>query len=223
MVRYVAVPFAGGKSLPGVRGVGRRMRTAVHPDGALGRLPGNVGVIGDQLLRVAVHFLPDAQVGGSAPGVVGRVRAALILGQREQRRIPAIAAQARRVVDRQSEIVADIRARGCAPENPRGTGAPTRRTDPSGRSREPRPGSPSAKAAWHFASAHTSRRFTCYHAGVGNGLREPHFVNRIMTLPGDNRTGAEAGSILPRRPLIRLHPRLVRSLDDSAPIRRCRN
>ena len=108
--QHVAVPFAGGKSLPGVRGVGWRMRTAVHPNGSLGRLPGNMGVISDQLLRVAVHFLPDTQVGGSAPGVIGRMRATLILGQRQQRRVPAIAAQARRVVDRQPEIVADIRA-----------------------------------------------------------------------------------------------------------------
>ena len=179
--QHVAVPFAGRESLPGVGGVGGRMRTAIHPNGSLRRLPGNVGVIGDQLLGVAVHFLPDAQVGGAAPGVIGRMRAALILGQRQQRRVPAIAAQARRVVDRQPEIVADIRARECAPENPRGTGAPIRRKDPSGRSLERWPESPSAKATWHFAS-HTPRVDSdaitrVWAMACGNRTR----MNRIMT------------------------------------------
>src|ERR1700733_13404530 len=96
--QHVAVPLARGESLPGMRCVGRRMRTAVHPDGSLRRLPGNVRVESDQLLRVPIHFLPDAQVRRATPGVIGGMRTALILRQREQRCIPAIASKACGVV-----------------------------------------------------------------------------------------------------------------------------
>jgi len=39
------------------------------------------------------------------------MRAALVLGQREQGRIPAIAPQARGVIDGQAKVIADIRPR----------------------------------------------------------------------------------------------------------------
>ena len=171
----VAIPLSGGKSLPGVRGFSRRMRTAIHPDGSLGRLPGNVRVIGDQLLRVAVHFLPDAQVRRTAPGVIGRMRAALILGQREQGRIPAIAPQARGVVDGQPEIIADIGPRDALQKIFVKLGRPLARRIHLRESRWNAQASRAvSKSSLAFRIAHTSRSFKCYHAGVGEGLREPH-------------------------------------------------
>ena len=107
--QHIAVPLACRKALPRVRGVLGRVRTAVHPDGALGLLPGNVRVEGDQLLRRSVELAPDAQVRGAAGRVVGRMRLALMLGQREDRRVPAVGVQACRLVDRNPQVVADVR------------------------------------------------------------------------------------------------------------------
>ena len=106
--QHVAVPLAGREPLPRVRGVLGRMRTAVHPDRPLGLLPRDVRVVRDELLRGAVELAPDAQVRGAARRVVGGVRLALVLGQREDRCVPAVAVQAARLVDRQAEIVADV-------------------------------------------------------------------------------------------------------------------
>ncbi len=66
-------------------------------------------MISDQLLGLPVHFLPDAKVGGSAPCIVGRMGLALMFRQREQRCIPCVGSQPRRVVDRQTEVIADLR------------------------------------------------------------------------------------------------------------------
>ncbi len=106
----VAVPFPGRESLPGVRSILGWMRPAVHIDGALRRLPGNVGVPRHDLLRRRVHFFRDAQIRRPADAVIGRVRLALMLREREQVGIPDVAAHASRVVDRQPQIVADLGA-----------------------------------------------------------------------------------------------------------------
>ena len=107
--QHVAFPLAGREPLPRVRGVLGRMRTAVHPDRPLGLLPRDVRVVRHELLRRAVELAPDAQVGGAARRVVGGVRLALVFGQREDRRVPAVPVQAARFVDREAEIVADVR------------------------------------------------------------------------------------------------------------------
>ena len=106
---HVAFELTGRKSLPGVSGIVGRMRPAVHPDGPFGSFPRNVRVIRNQLLRLPVHFLPYSKVGGPAPCVVGRVWLALMFRQRQQRCIPGIRAQPRRIVDGQAQIIADLR------------------------------------------------------------------------------------------------------------------
>src|ERR1700733_16166450 len=67
------------------------------------------------------------------------------------------------------------RVQGCARENLRQTGAPTRRMDPSARTRSQKhwPESPSEKAAWHFAS-HTPRVASTLSRAREGGFREPY-------------------------------------------------
>ena len=62
-------------------------------------------------LRRVVDVERDAQVADAAEPVGGRMRLALVLGQRQQRRVPAVGAQPRGVVDRQAGVVADLGAR----------------------------------------------------------------------------------------------------------------
>src|SRR4029079_1199323 len=58
--------------------------------------------------RGRVDFLRDSQVRGSAPDVIGHVGPALPLGARLNGGIPRIAAHARRLVDRNPEVVAQL-------------------------------------------------------------------------------------------------------------------
>jgi hypothetical protein len=60
--------------------------------------------------RRLVDFVRDAEIADAAEAVDRRVRFALVLRQRQQRGVPAVGAQARRVVDRQAGIVAHVRA-----------------------------------------------------------------------------------------------------------------
>src|SRR6266850_4711656 len=68
-------------------------------------------MICNELLRVLIHFLPDAQIRRPPRRVVCRMRLALMFGQREQRRIPAVGSQTSRIIDGKAEIVADFRTR----------------------------------------------------------------------------------------------------------------
>src|SRR5215472_6392267 len=70
--KNVTVPFAGGKTHGRMKRVVRRMRAAIHPDGALGGPGEVVKVDGDQVLSVAISLFPDADV-GEAEGVIGGV------------------------------------------------------------------------------------------------------------------------------------------------------
>ena len=62
-----------------------------------------------QVLRLRVLLFPDAQVGRPAIDVGRHVHAALLLGQRDAARVPAVGELARRVGDGQSEVVAQLR------------------------------------------------------------------------------------------------------------------
>ncbi len=106
----VPVPFPGRESLPGMARVLRGMGSAVHPDRLFGAIGGEVGVIGNDLLGRRVHLLPDAEVGGPPPAVVRSMCAALVFGQFDQCGIPAVAPQPRCIIDRQAEVVADLRS-----------------------------------------------------------------------------------------------------------------
>ena len=108
--QHIAFPPAGREPLPRMRRVLGWMRTAVHPDRALRRLPRNVRVVGNQLLRRRIDLLPDSEVGRAAGRVVRRMRFALVFRQRENGRVPAVSVQPRRLVDGDSEIVPDLGA-----------------------------------------------------------------------------------------------------------------
>src|ERR1700722_721217 len=103
----VALPFTGGEALRGVQRILGRMGAAIHPDGALGA-PGEVmRVDGDQLLRILIKLFPHADA-GEAGNIIGRVNAALIFRQRDERCIPSIGAVARGIPDGDSEVIAQF-------------------------------------------------------------------------------------------------------------------
>src|SRR5665213_356137 len=68
-------------------------------------------VIGDDLLGGLVDLFPDAQIRGTPPAVIRAVGATLVFLQFEQGGIPAVAAQTGRIIDWQTQVVADFRAR----------------------------------------------------------------------------------------------------------------
>ena len=68
-----------------------------------------MGVICDQLLRVLIDLFPEAQVCRAARTVIGRMGLALMFRQCEQRGVPAVTPEARRIVYRKAEIVSDFR------------------------------------------------------------------------------------------------------------------
>ena len=107
-LEHVALPRAGRKALPRVLGVRRRMRSAVHVDRALLQRPHHRDVPRDHVLGHRVHGTADAQVRRTARRVIRRVRLALAFGHGPFGRIPGIRAQPRRVVDRQTRVVADV-------------------------------------------------------------------------------------------------------------------
>src|SRR3954453_1550117 len=67
-----------------------------------------MSMVRDDLLRGGVDVLPDAQIGGTAPGVIGRMGAALILRQLQQRSVPSVGSQSRGGVDGNAKIIADL-------------------------------------------------------------------------------------------------------------------
>ena len=106
----VAFPLAGGEAHRRVHGVGAGVRPAVHPDRALGAPREVVDLDGDELLRVPVALFPDADR-REAGRVVGGVDAALVLGQRDERRVPGVGAEPHGVGDRDAGVVAELGAR----------------------------------------------------------------------------------------------------------------
>ena len=78
---------SGRKAHPGVRRVGRRVRPAVHPDRAMAFERLVVPVNGDEPLRVRVSFFPRARVADRAHGVRRDVAVALVVAQRDARRV----------------------------------------------------------------------------------------------------------------------------------------
>ena len=112
-----------------------RMRAVVHPDGAVLLIGAGVVVDRDQVLRLRIALLPDAELQGAAIDVGDRVDLALVLRERQTVRIPAQGPLASLGVDRNAEIIDQIRARECAPAGLRKIAGPRCRTDPLGRMR----------------------------------------------------------------------------------------
>ena len=73
-------------------------------------LPLDVRVDLDDLLRGRILIAPHAQIADAAEAVGRRMGLALMFGQRQQRGIPRQRAHARRLGNRQSGVVADVRS-----------------------------------------------------------------------------------------------------------------
>ena len=85
------------------------MRTAIHPDRSLGA-PGEVmNMNRDQLLRVAIALFPDAKT-GEARCVIRWMHAALILGKRDERRVPGVGAESSGVREWDAAVVTQFGA-----------------------------------------------------------------------------------------------------------------
>src|SRR5678816_1948699 len=93
-----------------MRDVIRRLRTTVHPDLALLLHPLNLRVDLHQPLRGIVEIRGDAEVADATEAVSRWMRLALMFQQRQQRGVPGVGLPTRRVVDRQSRVVADVRS-----------------------------------------------------------------------------------------------------------------
>src|SRR5262245_15102189 len=85
------------------------MRTSVHVNRPLRRLPGDVRVPRDHLLRRSIDLFPQPQVRRSTWGVVRRMWFALMFGQRQDGGVPAVRVQSGGRVDRKTQVVADVR------------------------------------------------------------------------------------------------------------------
>ena len=107
-----AFPLARREARPGVRGVLRRVRPAVHPDhpDVAAARAGTIDLVGDQLLRVVVDDLGDPHASASAGPVGGGGEDRLMLAQRVDRRVPRVGPPARGIVDWEAGVVADPRA-----------------------------------------------------------------------------------------------------------------
>ena len=106
---HVAVPAAGGKAHPGVRRVRPGMRPAVHPDRPRLLVGAAVHLDGDHILGLWILLDPDTKIGRTTQDVRRDVYAALFFWQRDARRIPAVRRLPVGVVDRQPEVVAQLR------------------------------------------------------------------------------------------------------------------
>ena len=86
------------------------MRPAVHINDSLLRHPRQQHVIRDDFLRGPVHLLPDPHLRLTARLIIVADGPALIFRQRQQGGIPAIGAQTGRGIDRQPQVVTEIRS-----------------------------------------------------------------------------------------------------------------
>src|SRR5262245_36890496 len=86
------------------------MRAAIHIDRP--RLLERAAVVfdRDQVLRLRVLLFPDAQVERAAIDVRRYVHAALLLGEREAGRVPAVRVLARRIIERETGVVGQFGA-----------------------------------------------------------------------------------------------------------------
>ncbi len=106
----VAFPNSRRETGPGVRRELRRMRTAIHPDGARAGIRA-VDDECDDFARRGVVDGADLQPGGRAHGIDRRMRDALVLQHRNKIAIPCIGAEPRVVVNRNAQVIARRRSR----------------------------------------------------------------------------------------------------------------
>src|SRR6185436_5042815 len=89
----------------------RWMRTAVEPDRPLLRVGAEEMLDGDRVLRGWIAFFGDPHANRPAIDVRRDMRAALLLGLRETRRVPTVRVLTRGGVDRQAKVVGEVGAR----------------------------------------------------------------------------------------------------------------
>src|SRR5215471_16960499 len=92
------------------------MRAAIHVNRALLVERADAVLDRDELARVWIPVFPDRDVGGPAIDVWRDVHAALLLGQRQPRGIPAFGVSPRSIGERQSGVVAEFRPRNALAE-----------------------------------------------------------------------------------------------------------
>ena len=102
---------SGREAHPRVRRPRRRMRTPVHPDGAVPFERLVVPVNGDEPLRVGIALLPGARVADRADRVRRHVAVALMMTERDAGRVVGQREQPRRFVDRKAAVVGKLRTR----------------------------------------------------------------------------------------------------------------
>ena len=108
---HVAFPSPGREALPGVRIEVRRMRTAVGPDLAPLLHPLDVRVdLADREVRL-VEVIGDPQVADAAEAVGRWMRLARVLLHRQDAGVPRLASHPSGIVDRQTQVVADLGTR----------------------------------------------------------------------------------------------------------------
>src|SRR5437667_4760160 len=86
------------------------MRTAVHPDRPPLLVRAEVHLDGQEILRIGIALVPDAELHRTAEDVAGVIDLALVLGDRAARDVPAVGVEARGLVDRQAGVVAPVAA-----------------------------------------------------------------------------------------------------------------
>src|SRR4051812_38321077 len=86
------------------------MGAPIHPDRAGLLVCADVVFDRDYTLGVGIFFLPHPQGHRSTINVRHQMNAALLLGKRDARWIPAIGPQTGSVVDRNTEIIAELRS-----------------------------------------------------------------------------------------------------------------
>ena len=107
----ISFPFTRGEAHPGVSRVVGRMRPSVHPDRAVLFVRTDVLPDCDQLLGFRISFFPDPDLQGTAIDIRNRVHLALMLLHGQSRRVPAQSPLTRFFVDRQSQVVGQLRTR----------------------------------------------------------------------------------------------------------------
>ena len=104
----VAVPVAGRKPHERVRRIIRRVRPAIHPDGAVQLERTQIHLDGQKLLRIGIALLRDAELIRPEEDIRERVRRALVLEHRVPVRAPAVRVETASLVERDAAEVAGL-------------------------------------------------------------------------------------------------------------------
>src|SRR5262245_40142341 len=108
--QHVTFPLAGRKAAPTMERIRRGMRPSVQINRIVDRAE-PLRVERRDLPCKRILFLPDCQLRGPAPDVVGRMRTTLPFRQRLDRRVPTVGTESPRIADGKTEVVTELWAR----------------------------------------------------------------------------------------------------------------